>query len=295
MTQMVGLLVAAVLFVPSAAIAQLRPINAPASPAPIQPPELNTILMKSTYMILGPLAGDATNTKISFGTAFLMGKPVPNDPTREFYVLITAGHVLDNIGGDIATLRLRLPQTDGSYVERPWQIKIRDNGKNLYVKPSDADVAALYVNMPDDFNVTILPTSFLSDDKQLERFEIHPGDELFCLGFPLGVSGMGGFPILRSGKIASYPITPTLIYRKLSFDFNVFEGNSGGPVYFVDHDRTYGGVVHLGETDQFLVGLVIESYQSSAYKGEEIRLAAVVPASFILEALQTLPATSPYK
>ena len=293
--QIMALVGGAAMFVPDAATAQSLPARASAPPVPERPPELNTILMKSTYMVTGPLAGDLTNTKVSFGTAFLMGKPIPSDPAREFYVLITAGHVLDKIGGDVAVLKLRQPQADGSYLEKPWPVKIRDKGRNLYVEPPDADVAALYVDMPDDLNVTIVPTGLLANDEQLERFEVHPGDELFCLGFPLGVSTLGGFPILRSGKIASYPITPTSIYRVFSFDFNVFEGNSGGPVYFVDHDRTYGGSTHLGEIDQFVVGLVIVSVHSSAYNGEEIRLAGVVPSSYILEALRLLPATSPYK
>jgi hypothetical protein len=30
--------------------------------------------------------------------------------------------------------------------------------------------------------------------------------------------------------IASYPITPTKIYKSILFDFNIFEGNSGGPL-----------------------------------------------------------------
>lgn len=285
----------AVALMPDGVFAKPPSENTPAQPTPARPLELNTILMKSTYMVLGPATKEPRSQVISFGTAFLMGKPIPGDPVHEFYVLITAGHVLDEIESDTAMLRLRQPQPDGSYVERPWSIAIRERGKDLYVKPPNVDVAALYVNMPDDLNVTILPTALLADDKQLENFEIHPGDQLFCLGFPLGVSTPGGFPVLRSGKIASYPVTPTSIYRVLHFDFNVFKGNSGGPVYFVDHDRLYGGTAHIGEIDQFVVGLVIQSFQSTAYQNEDIRLAGVVPASFILEALNLLPAKSPFK
>lgn len=124
-------------------------------------------------------------------------------------------------------------------------MKLRDKNNNLYVKHPDADVAALYVDMPDDLNVPILPINLLGDDEALTRFEIYPGDELLCLGFPLFVSSDFGFPILRSGKITSYPIIPTAIIKHIFFDFHVFEGNSGGPVYFVDHDRVYGNSVHL--------------------------------------------------
>jgi hypothetical protein len=43
------------------------------------PPELNTILMESTYFIYGPDKSDGA--KVTFGTAFLMGKPTPTPNT----------------------------------------------------------------------------------------------------------------------------------------------------------------------------------------------------------------------
>lgn len=208
--------------------------------------------MESTFRIHGPKMGDGE--AISFGTAFLMGNPTA-DKTKYYYVLITAAHVLENIGGENGTLTLREKHSDGSYSQKLWNVRLRDKDKPLYVKHKDADVVALYVDMPDDLNVQILPINLLADDELLKKFEIHPGDELLCLGFPLFASNDSGFPILRSGKIASYPIVPTKVNKSLLFDFRVFEGNSGGPVYFVDHDRIYGGSTHLGETVQFVVGL----------------------------------------
>jgi hypothetical protein len=223
-----------------------------------------------------------------------MGRPSP-DPQKEYYVLVTAAHVFEAIGGDTAILALRKKEPDGGYTATPWPIKLRDNGKPLYVKAPDADVAALYVDMPDDLNVVILPNSFLADDDALKQFEIHPGDELLCLGFPLYISSESGFPILRSGKIASYPIIPTTINKHIYFDFRVFEGNSGGPVYFVDHDRVYGGTTHLGETVQFVLGLVTSQLESRVYNNQFVELASVVPAPYIREAINLLPPISPYK
>jgi hypothetical protein len=254
--------------------------------------ELNTILMESTYLIFGPKKGSPN--LLSFGTAFLMGKPTP-DPTKLYYVLITAAHVFEEIQGENATLKLRQRHDDGSYTQKLWNIKLRDKDNALYVKHADADVAALYVDMPDDLNVIILPTVFLASDEEMEKFEIHPGDELLCLGFPLGVTSESGFPILRSGKIASYPIIPSKINKHMYYDFRVFEGNSGGPVYFVDHGRTYAGAAHLGETEQFVVGLVTSQLGSTAYNNQMVELGSVVPASYIRETIDLLPAISPYK
>jgi hypothetical protein len=122
-----------------------------------------------------------------------------------YYVLITAAHVLEGIDGQRAILTLRQKLDDGSYSQKFWNVQIRDsNDKPLYVKHENADVVALYVDMPDDLHVPVLPIDLLANDDLIEKFEIHPGDELLCLGFPLFVSSDSGFPILRSGKIASF-------------------------------------------------------------------------------------------
>ncbi len=273
-------------------IASLLASSARSEDEPRSIPELNTILMESTHLIFGPKRGDGTKT--AFGTAFLMGKPSP-DPTKFYYVLITAAHVLEDIDGDLGTLKLREKQSDESYTQRDWKIRLRAGDKALYVKHKDADVAALYVSMPNNLKVAILPTNLLADDEVLRKFEIHPGDELLCLGYPLFVSSDSGFPILRSGKIASYPIVPTKVHKTFYFDFPVYEGNSGGPVYFVDHDRNYGGSTHLGETLQFVVGLQTAQRYAPFYNNSLLQLAVVVPATYIREAIELLPATSPYK
>lgn len=280
------------------ALAEDAPAPATTAPAAASPPpspaapELSTILMESTFRVHGQDRDKLGSN--SFGTAFLVGKPTA-DPARQYYVLITAAHVLDKIAGDYATLTLREKQPSGVYTLKPWPVKLRNAGVPLYVKHKESDVAALYVNMPDEMNVAIVPVSLLANDEALQRFEIHPGDELLCLGFPLFVSSEFGFPILRSGKIASYPIIPTSVHKNILFDFRVFEGNSGGPVYFVANDRTYGGLLHPGERIQFIVGLVTSQLGSKLYNNQLIQLAQVVPSSYIRETIDLLPATSPYK
>jgi len=111
-------------------------------------------------------------------------------------------------------------------------------------------------------------------------------------------SNDAGFPILRSGYIASYPIIPATAIRSFLFDFNVFEGNSGGPVYFVESNRAYGGAINIG-TVQFLIGLVseqrvaeeqIKSLNELRLERHRLGLAVVIHAALIREALNLLPA-----
>jgi S1-C subfamily serine protease len=259
--------------------------------------ELNTILMQSTFMIEGKSVQGSTQ-----GTVFIMGRPYPSSKqVRYRYVLVTAAHVLEGMQGDSAVLHLRRKVGVDSWEASPFPIPIRANGQPLWTK--NADVAVMYVSLPSTANVmnpaAIVSTDLLADDQQLSQFEIHPGDELYCLGYPLGMtSNAAGFPILRSGRIASYPLLPTSTVKTFLLDFPVFKGNSGGPVYISQVNRSYGGVSHLGESIHFIMGLVSEesTYNEQLigqYSAElhqyQLGLAVVIQASVIKQTIEMLP------
>jgi len=254
------------------------------------PTELNTLLMESTFKIEG--LG-------SLGTAFVLGRPFPNEPSKARYVLVTAAHVLEDIKGDTAVIHLRFRQGPSQWSRLPYPIQIRDGQHPLWLKHPQADVAVMYIRVPKDVAIPLRSVALLADDRMLAQFEIHPGDELKCLGYPFGAeSSPAGFPILRSGKISSYPLIPTSDIKTFLFDFRIFSGNSGGPVYFVESNRTYGGSTHLGQTIQFIVGLVSQEQvlkqpiAEPYVKGErqyQLGLAQVVHASLIKQAIDLLP------
>lgn len=262
--------------------------------------ELNTVLMESTFKIEGR---DAAGQPI-LGTAFIMGrlfqKPPADQPTRAGYVLITAAHVLAEMQGDTAILHFREKTGTETWARVLRPVQIRKNSQPLWVSPPAADVAAMYVSLPAGNSVPLISTDVLADDKMLAEFEIHPGDTLECLGYPLGQEANdAGFPILRSGKIASYPLLPTERTKTFLFDFHVFKGNSGGPVYFVDSNRsTIKHGTQMGQTIHMILGLVsgerLVTQEIPGLYSEEIRqyqlgLAVVVHASFIKEAINLLP------
>ncbi len=246
--------------------------------------EMSTILMQSTYLISGTYANNPQLQ--SQGTAFIVGKPVPGDAGQSYFVLVTAAHVVEQMSGEIATLSLRVPRDNGSYQLVPQGVRIRNGDKPAYVKHPDADVVAMYAPLPSGYKQPLLSETLLVDDATLNQFEIHPGDILYCLGYPLGAGSPSGFPILRSGPIASYPLTPSKAQKAFYFDFHVFPGNSGGPVYFVDQNRRYGGSTHIGETVHFVVGLVTQMVSASA---QPLDVAVVVPSAYIRETVDMLP------
>lgn len=207
--------------------------------------ELNTVLMRSTFKIAGKdIAG-----KDTIGTVFIIGKPVSGDSKESYYILVTAAHVLSQMKEDIVTLVLRKNQGANQFSKHGWPLPIRNQGMPLWKEHPKADIAVMYVTLPREADIQMLPMSFLITDKQLLEFELHPGDNLSCLGYPYGAeANEAGFPILRSGQIASYPLTPTDKAKTFLYDFRVFRGNSGGPVYFIDRNRSYGGATRVGET-----------------------------------------------
>lgn len=266
--------------------------------------ELNTSLMETTFK----LEGRNTQGQPTIGTVFIMGRPYPQPPNqtsnqtpneriRVRYVLITAAHVLEEMQGETAILYLRRKVDAANWVRTPYPLHIRANGQPLWKRHPDADVAVMYLGLPIP-DLMVLTTELLADDKMLSDFEIHPGDEMQCLGYPFGLeANEAGFAVLRSGKVASYPLLPTNKTKTFLFDFRVFKGNSGGPVYFVQSNRTYKGGLRVG-TIHFIVGLVSQeslmSQQISGPYSEETRqfqldLAIVVHASLIKQAVNMLP------
>src|SRR4030042_1385551 len=84
--------------------------------------EINTILMRSTFKIAG---------QNSIGTAFIIGRPVPGDTQKHFYVLVTAVHVLRDIKEQHAILSLRKKQDDG-FIKLAYPIQIRAGTRPLW-------------------------------------------------------------------------------------------------------------------------------------------------------------------
>ena len=247
-------------------------------------------LMEATYKI---------ECRNSLGTAFLLGHASRKENETAHYVLITAKHVLEDFKLDIAILNLRKRAGD-VYERLPHEIRIRKDGKPLWVSHPEADVAALRVSIPQNANIRsirLISTALLADDQILEKYELQPGDELMALGFPFGVeSNEAGFPVLRSGRIASYPLVPTSKTKTFLLDFEVYKGNSGGPVFLYNKFRHYAGKPHAGNIN-FIVGLVsqeidltekVQSLEQFTVKRHRLALAVIVHAKLIRETIELL-------
>ena len=103
------------------------------------------------------------------------------------------------------------------------------------------------------------------------------------LGFPQGLSANpAGFPILRSGRVASYPLGPSTAYPTFLLDFRVFPGNSGGPVW-LDESQTPG--IPDDQKGRFVAGLLTQQVE----KGDQnLGIGIVTQAQFIRDTLRLL-------
>ena len=190
--------------------------------------DLSVDLISATVEVEQSAPGPSGTRTVA--TGFLVSDPTPDGRPR--IVLVTAKHVFEGIVGDKATIGYRTQQADGEWRFTPQQIDIRESGRELWTDHPSRDVAVISVQAPPVFAKAAIPLSWLADDKAFTKYHLAPGDEMMALGFPQGLSAnSAGFPILRSGRIASYPLAPSSEFPTFLLDFRVFPGNSGGPVY----------------------------------------------------------------
>jgi hypothetical protein len=113
---------------------------------------------------------------------------------------------------------------------------------------------------------------------------------MFALGYPRGLSAnKAGFPILRSGRVASYPLGPASRYPTFLLDFAVFAGNSGGPVFIDDggRRRPRAGVPPPTE---FIAGVLTQQVE---LRSDRLEIGIVTHAAYVREAIALLDAVKP--
>src|SRR3712207_358286 len=105
---------------------------------------------------------------------------------------------------------------------------------------------------------------------------------MMALGFPKGLSSnRAGFPILRWGRVASYPLTPASAFPNFLLDFRVFDGNSGGPVFMADPRPRVDGT----QGAYFVDGVMTKQEKS---KGDRLEIGVVPHAKHVREAIALL-------
>lgn len=243
--------------------------------------DLAVDLMHATVQLEQPL-GDGTRT---VGTGFLISDTGPDGRPRT--VLVTANHVFSGMPGANARIGYRVEHADGSWSYSPQPLRIRDEaGHELWTHHPSRDVAAIAITAPPEFAKAAIPKAYLASDETFTSNRVEAGDEMMALGFPRGLAAnQAGFPILRAGKVASYPVAPAKIFPTFLLDFSVFPGNSGGPVFMTDQGRRANAQPAGGQPSAFIAGLLTQQVELNK---ERLEIGIVTHAKFIRETMDRI-------
>ncbi len=243
-------------------------------------PDLAVELINATVQLEQPL-GDGTRT---VGTGFLVNAPTPDGKPRT--VLVTSAHVFERMPQIEARIGWRVTSEAADWRYAPAPVTIRAStlgtaaGKPLWTKHPTMDIAAMTITAPPEFTRAAIPLAWLAEEGTFEKHGVRPGDEMMALGFPKGLSSnRAGFPILRWGRVASYPLEPVSRFPNFLLDFRVFDGNSGGPVFLTRKAADGTPAAH------FVAGMLTKQVES---KGDRLEIGVVTHAKHIRETIALL-------
>ncbi len=247
--------------------------------------DLTVGLIAATVQIDQLLPGGETRR---VGTAFLVDAPDPDGLPRT--VMVTAAHVLNGMAAPQARIGWRAAEADGGWRFAPEPLSIREaDGEPRWTRHPDQDVAVMAVSAPPEFARAALPLGWLVEPEALDAWQVGPGDELMTLGYPHGyAANKAGFPILRTGRVASWPLTPVEAFPTFLLDFSVYPGNSGGPVFWTPAARKLPGTAQ--PEHPFIAGVLVQSMQVG---GENVGIGIVAHARYVREAIALMDAAGP--
>ncbi len=233
--------------------------------------DLTVALIKATVQIDQPIS----EAKRMVGTGFLISVPRADGTTQ--IVLVTAAHVFEKMPAADVRIGWRVQAAKGSWSYVPSNMTIRSATGPVWYQHPAQDIAVIPVNVPESLRDSAIPASWLADDTTFINERVVAGDEMITLGYPHGLSAnVAGFPILRAGRLASYPISPSNIYPTFLIDLTAVPGNSGGPVFMTSQ----GGKGHT-----FIAGVLIKQVEDD---NQRLELGVVTDAIFVRETINIM-------
>ena len=237
---------------------------------------------------------DREGTFGAYATGFLVGIERDEEETEIF--LVTNRHVFS-----------RKKSVVIRFDDRKITLPLRNNEGPIWVNHKKRNVDIAVVSIPDEelerleLSITYYPESSLATtDKMIEELEIDMGDEVFVLGFPMGIAGEEkNYPIVRSGIIARMD-DEILENSHYYIDTAIYGGNSGGPVILkprhlcgeeppLINTPYIIGVVSAVKLDrQTLYGVRDGVYEPRMDIYQNANLGVVVPIEYVLETIELL-------
>ncbi len=232
--------------------------------------DLTVALIKATVQIDQPI----NDAKRMVGTGFLISVPKKDGTTET--VLVTAAHVFEKMPAPEVRVGWRVLNPKGAWVYTPSNIIIRTKDGPAWYQNPNQDIAVIPVTVPAAARDAVLPESILADDQTFAASRVTAGDEMMTLGYPHGLSAnVAGFPILRAGRLASYPVAPSGAFPTFLIDLTAVPGNSGGPVFM-------NGGPGKGN---FIAGVLIKQVEDG---DQRLELGVVTDATFVRQTIDLM-------
>lgn len=215
------------------------------------------------------------------GTGFIVASD-KKEGTNQL-LLVTAAHVLKKMSSPTCTLVLRACSEKGEFVRKEMPLTLRDGEKPRWVNHPEMDVAVMAVTLSKDialqpFGAEQIATSAFAEDGRL-----HVGQDVFIPCFPAKTeANAAGWPILRKGMVATYPLHPLNKAKTFFVDYSHFGGDSGSPVVgWIDKKPIVVGLVISMQRQEDRVTTPFE--EKTVYM--PLGLAVAVQAPFIRETI----------
>ena len=211
--------------------------------------------------------------------------------------LVTNKHVFSGL----QEIWIRFDKKDSAGTERFGVALIVDGETKWMGHPDDKVDLAMLPIAPQVLIDAGIDWRYIQEEQMafsssFEEIGISLGDEVFILGYPMGLSGqVQNYAIVRSGTIARADNEIIQTDKFFLIDANIFPGNSGGPVVIKPEILSLPGTKAI--TTPFLIGVVsgYKTYQEplfshqtnpptiAAVNIENSGIAAVVPMDYAYE------------
>ena len=149
-------------------------------------------------------------------------------------ILVTAAHVFEESTIPECRLILREKKPGAAAVRREFAIIVRKDDKPLWKKHATEDVAAIAIELPPEIEFKATKFEHILQASASGESEVKVGQEVWLPGYPAQLeANEAGWPVLRRGSIASYPLSPVTAVPTMLVDIKSFGGDSGGPLFSV--------------------------------------------------------------
>ena len=189
-------------------------------------------LIPSYYFDTVAALGVASGESIEFvATAFIFAHASPTSKDDYWYFIVTNRHVVEQ--NQELWIRFNSPRDAEPF---PYPILAAPPSGWLFHPDPDVDLAIIPVDSVDMPRELLPRTAFLNDRHvasldELRSSEFSEGNDVYVLGFPLGIAGnVQNDVIVRHGIVARIQDWYEERTKGFLIDSFVFPGNSGGPV-----------------------------------------------------------------